>query len=286
MLWLVIIRVKNAHPSDDISWDTYIIQDWGQDDCSNGTRVDDKELCQIAFDMYQHACGTLDEDIDTERMDGPQGCQVEKDLGIVNFHFNRNIKGGGDAAHAPVCNVSQSQQAKCYDESRQEVMDIAGGAAFFLSFIPAAFMVGTRCCAPACHHPHRDEDCNRYCARCVDDICCNCFAHLDTPYLTAGCIMFVVGGVLGRGAEVPTLQDIGPAPMAWLLGVVLNIAALVTACVKLCLMLGCCGQGWLMVAKTSCCRVVDAVPPVPHMQPGGEQVVIGQPVTVQAQLKS
>merc|ERR1712048_464410 len=69
---------------------------------------------------------------------------------------------------------------------------------------------------------------------------CNRLVQLDMPYLLAGAIMAIFGGIIGTEYD----GVFGPAPLAWLLGVVLNFAAFVTAFIKLCIMLGCCCQHW------------------------------------------
>lgn len=274
VLWVVIITVKNDHPIDVVMrWDTYIVQDWGDCECSNGTRVDHLHACHIAFGMYKDTCGSMDEDIDAHMdRDSPPGCQVEKNLAISNFHFNRNLRGSPSASYAPVCNVSRTQQLKCYDESRQGVLDTVGAAAFFLSFIPAIVMGWSRFCAP-CFYKFGEGDM----LGCVP---CNCFAQLDTPYVIAGGIMFVVGSTLGAQYD----GVFGPAPLAWLLGVVLNAAALVVAFTKLCIMSGGCYQ----VCKPSHRVVVGHPMQVDRFAPNrqarldGAEVVIGQTVTAGA----
>lgn len=247
-----------------VSWDSYVIQDWGDGKCSSGTRVDDIPSCQNAFYLYKAKCETKDGGPQVETWDGQPGCHMQ-DAGFAEFQFNANLQGDQAPNHAPVCEVGKQQLLKCYHETENTegeetfgIYDSFEDTIRLLMIIPPIVMSVSRLCVPACC-PLGMEDVPGCCP-------CNCFAQLDTSYLVTGGIMCAtaLGSVfVGRDSSVFEHFE--------LLNMSLTLASVVTAIVKLCIMLDYCCQH----CKSSMQGAIG--------QPTGEfdgPIIIGQPVTV------
>lgn len=254
------------HTDTPVSWDRYIIQDWGDGTCSSGTRVDDFPSCQKAFTNYTAKCDASSDikegGLQTESWDGPPGCHI-KGSGYADFQFNTNVKGDRRENHAPVCKVGEPLQLKCYPEKEDNAGLIQGGFGgiiLVLMIIPPIVMSVSRLCVPAC------------CPGGMGDVpgCCPCnyFAQLDTTYLVTGGIMFAFSllDFAVDGGEMSVLRRLRFVPA------LLILASAATAIVKLCIMLNCCCQ--------ECKPSVQGATGQPQGQYGGPTVIVGRPVTL------
>jgi len=271
LILLVVLFVKEMNQEGHgplVRWETYIVQDWGEGTCSNGTRLDDIGTCRTAFNAYKEKCESRDEKVQEESWDGQPGCHMQ-DAAFAEFQFNKNLKEVRTADHAPVCKIDEAQPLKCYKDKpafrkREPLLE---AFVFLLMVIPAFVMCFSRLCVPAC------------CPAGTKNLpgCCpfNCFAQLDTTYYVAG------------GIQLPlSIREFMGVPDedAWVLWIFCNmvypfivIATVITAIVRLCVMADCCCEECKPASHAPVAQLVGA----PHAVVAFGPTVVGQPVVGQ-----
>jgi len=103
-----------------VTWSNYVIKDWGQGQCSKGTRVDDFAACAEAFKLYTDVCRTRDNGPQYETWSGQPGCHMQN-AGFAEFQYNANLEEASTPQHAPICKVQETQAVECYDETKLDV---------------------------------------------------------------------------------------------------------------------------------------------------------------------
>jgi len=263
---LTVIGWIDESTNPTVSWDTYIIQDWGDGTCTNGTRLDDIGFCRAALSSYKRKCETQDEEVQSESWDGPSGCHIQ-DAGFAEFQFNKNFNEGRAGDHAPVCQVGEAQPLNCYneEEAEEEAETGLGGVLrsifVVLMVIPPVVMSISRLCVPAC------------CPGGMGNVagCCpfSCFTQLDTTYYVAGVLQLLLMLI----AFFVSFSLVVGGVIAFFVSACTVIATVIATCVKLGVMADCCCQD---------CKPASRCPSSPY---AGDpqtvvvgQVVVGQPV--------
>eukprot|EP00746_Dinoflagellata_sp_MGD_P010986 gnl/MRDRNA2_/MRDRNA2_122888_c0_seq1.p1 gnl/MRDRNA2_/MRDRNA2_122888_c0~~gnl/MRDRNA2_/MRDRNA2_122888_c0_seq1.p1 ORF type:complete len:269 (-),score=22.74 gnl/MRDRNA2_/MRDRNA2_122888_c0_seq1:454-1260(-) len=180
----------HEHAGETMKWkgqdESYIIQDFGKGNCSEGCHIMTFERCQKAVHAYHDACPATsttndDGELHRENWEGTPGCHVQIDgRDEISFQFNEHWEKSGQSCaegHHPVCVFGESHSASCQiaeeavttchcDDCFPEIF------VFVLAFICAPVcvisVIAGCCCYRFRHHPRVQA-------------CCSCLGCASTP---------------------------------------------------------------------------------------------------------
>lgn len=108
-----------------LQWDQYIVQGWGEPNCSEGEAVATIEDCDEALETYRAACGSTDEHNEGPQVgqsNAPSGCYIDGNGFMMDFMFNIVPGRGRRHGCAVVCKLSAPVTSlRCYGATEEDL---------------------------------------------------------------------------------------------------------------------------------------------------------------------